>query len=93
MSTPRKPRKRMKCECGYWFTQRWASQAFCLDCVHLARVRLSQRRHDPTKGEAWAVFRKTLETALQPFYGRPETAPIVTAILGAFASAKKEEAA
>jgi hypothetical protein len=99
----RVPLMRIRCgECESYFSQTNKNQRNCPPCrrgkqprptnAEFATARAVQARtpHDPRL--TLTEVQQRLDTALKPFYGRPETAPIIAAILGVFTEAKEQAA-
>lgn len=72
-----RPRRRVRCRiCVEMFSQARVSDLLCARCV---------RDRDAEASPAWASVQARLETALAPFYGRPELRDVIAALYRAFA--------
>jgi hypothetical protein len=98
----RAPLMRIRCgACEQYFSQTNKNQRNCpahrkgfhrSTNAEFASVRAVQARTPRDQRLTLAEIQKRLDTALGPFYGRPEAAPIISALLGVFADAKEQAA-
>lgn len=82
------------CVCGKKFYKVRSDMVVCPACQRDASARLLEAsRKLSTQDVAFAEFVARLQKALEPFLGRPETAPIVSAVLGEFGAEQARKSA
>lgn len=82
------------CVCGRRYYKTRSDMVVCPVCQREAAERLAQAsRRMHSYDAALSDFVKRLQKALEPFLGRPETAPIISALLGEFGAEKRKDGA